>query len=283
MPGGKKKKKAVCFESCCFYWSSSHIQAERFDGADFKDSLWHFFSFAISPLSVVMFNICMFQHRLSESPSAVSVILDGIKSYKCCYTCPSLCIQMPTLQLLTHDASYVYIYASAFDCLHVSTRNVQPDQAACRKPASQQSANIFTLVFMYFFFLQHFSPLFIAICSLCILFFSVPSSRSPSILCSASIPAPLKSCLFLLTFSFHPSRLIFSLPFSSFISPSVSSSLSLSFLLLSPLFHSLSPPPFPLCFLSSHHSLWLALNPAAQSFFWCVFCLPLIQHRWGET
>lgn len=44
--------------------------------------------------------------------------------------------------------------------------------------------------------------------------------------------------------------------------------------------------PPALCFLSSHRSFWLALNPAAQSFFFsffffCVFILPLIQHRWA--
>lgn len=178
---------------------------------------------------------------------------------------PSACKCQPCSYslMMRVTACNCYIYASAFDCLHVSIRNMQPALAACRKQASQQSINrgvrpsssLPSLpsfpTYLFFFFFPLPPPI------------SVPPSFSPSILCSAAIPASLTSSVFfLLTFFFHLLLFISPLLFSSFISPSASLSLSLAFLLVSPLFHPLSSlPPLFVFFPPTTPSDWLLIPP----------------------
>lgn len=201
------------------------------------------------------------------------------------------------------------IHATCACCLHKAgiTAVDEQNNPFLLPPCVAHSIFIFTFsVFFFITFLPfllssvaHCLPFlssFLPLCHLPRLSFSVHTSLiiytfpllpsallSPSIPCFASIPASLPSSLFPSPSCSPrlvlPSSLALHLPLL-FSFPPLFLPLPIP-LVPSPLF---PLPPSRLCFFSSHHSLWLALNPTAQSFFlMCVCCLPLIQHRWVET
>lgn len=274
-----------------------------------------------------MFSNCMFEHRLNES-SSIRFFFWMQFSFKGCRTTGAvihftpLCIQMPTLQLLAHDAGmfiqmrqHLNVWTSAFDTCtlrllfaesrhHSSGWTEQPLSltSLCRSlHLYLYLLRLFFITFLPFLLssVAHCLPFlssFLPLCHLPRLSFSVHTSLiiytfpllpsallSPSIPCFASIPASLPSSLFPSPSCSPrlvlPSSLALHLPLL-FSFPPLFLPLPIP-LVPSPLF---PLPPSRLCFFSSHHSLWLALNPTAQSFFlMCVCCLPLIQHRWVET
>lgn len=154
--------------------------------------------------------------------------------------------------------SYVDTHASAFECLHVSIRSMQPAPAVCRKQASQQSANRAAVSLaspcLSFSLSPHPLPLF---------FITSPPSFSPflslflSVIISASSPflshlhsLVLHSPSFLLLHSLLPSlALLLSLLLSHH--PSFPPSHALISSSPSPLSVSFSPLYFSLRFLSS--------------------------------
>lgn len=205
-----------------------------------------------------MFSILMFQHGLNKSPSALRCILGGIKSSRTTGSSPLPLHTNADPAVARSRCSCVSTHASAFECLHVSIRSMQPC-ACCVQEAgitaihAQSSSSLTSLchslhfsllllplfyhLFSFFLFLPHNLPL---------LFSSPLLSPVISYLLSYSVPPSLIIFTFPLPFSLtlslllsHPSPDALLLSFSFYLELSIS------------LFCTVFLLCFSLCFLSS--------------------------------